>query len=209
MDLKTQKYGEAQKNKILIINEYYMDTKLKEIIWTGNYRNCFSIENSTLCAKKLKPLQMKLWSLISHLFIDINQKEVDIYNSMPKELQQYMPQTYYIKDDLLISERPQDYDWWFSKTLYEYGKLENTLFWEHVQNIKNLILDNEFYLLDTLQWRNLLVRKISEDIYIPVIIDCKRLWWKSYPFQINLLFKNEKKKKINRIFQRLQNDFKI
>jgi hypothetical protein len=29
---------------------------------------------------------------------------------MPKELQQYMPQIYYIEDDLLISERPQDYD---------------------------------------------------------------------------------------------------
>lgn len=131
-----------------------MNTKLKEIIWTGNYRNCFSIEN-----------------------------------------------------DLLISERPQDYDWWFSKTLYEYGKLENTIFWDHIENIKSLILNNEFYLLDTLQWRNLLVKKISETIYIPIIIACKRLWWKSYPLQINLIFKKEKDKKINRIFQRLRDNF--
>lgn len=179
----------------------------KEIgMW--NHRICYEIVDSDLCAKKIKPLTFHIRSLIAHIFRDINQEELKIFNSLPDDLKTYFPDYYEKKNDMLISQRPKDFDGSFSKTLIEYGPIENVYFWESIDIIISLMTKHKLRFFDAFhQGNNIVVQKISEDKYKPIIIDCKRVWWAAYPLQVNLLFNSEKQKKFNRRIVQFKQSF--
>jgi len=157
----------------------------------------------------MKPLEFNIRSLIVHILRDINQEELEIWQNLPENLKEYFPKKYEKRGKLLISERPKDFDGTFSKTLIEYGSINNINFWESIDFIVHQMVDHKLRFFDIFHiGNNILVQRISEDVYKPIIIDCKRIGWSSYPLQINLLLDSEKKKKFYRRFNRFKRKFK-
>lgn len=81
--------------------------QLSQIIEIGRYRECYAIADTDLCCKKLKPLQIKVRSIITHYFRDINQEEVEVYNTIPNELKSFFPKVTYRNGKMLVSQRPK------------------------------------------------------------------------------------------------------
>jgi len=183
---------------------------LGEQIGAGKYRECYAIPDTNLCAKKLKPLQARIWSILSHTLRDINQAELDRWRNIPEELKLFFPNIYKKSGKLLISERPKDYNGSYSKTLLEYKSIQNNNFWVLVDFLADTMVKHKLWLFDIFDFGdNILVQKKSENEYVPIIIDCKRFGWKSYPLQLNLLFYSEKKKKFYRKLERFKEKFKM
>jgi hypothetical protein len=60
----------------------------------------------------------------------------------------------------------------------------------------NIMASNKLWFFDIFHFgNNILVQRISENKFKPIIIDYKRLGWLSYPLQINLIL-NRKEKEI-------------
>lgn len=183
--------------------------QLSEPIGEGRYRECYGIDGSNLCAKRLKPLKLNIKSLVAHILRDINQEELDIFLNLPEDLKPYFPSKYQKKNELLITERPKDFDDSFSKPLIEYGGIDNLSFWKSVDSIANLMVRHKLWLFDVFHMgNNIVVQRISENTYKPIIIDCKRFGWSSYPLQVNLLLDSEKEKKFHRRLDKFKQIFK-
>lgn len=183
--------------------------QLKELIWTWRYRECYAVEWWDLCVKKIKPITINIRSLVCNLLRDINQEEINAYNNIPEELKSYFPVRFYKKWDILVSERPKDYDGSFSKTLQECSHISNENFWSDIDKISDMMLEKKLYFFDIFHhWNNILVQRISKDNFKPIIIDCKRCWWLSYPLQLNLILDSEKEKKFKRRLERFKKNFK-
>jgi len=179
-------------------------------IWTWRYRECYAVEWSDLCIKKVKPLSANIRSIIANLLRDINQEEIDVFNSIPPELKDFFPTKFYKDWAIIISERPRDFDGNFSRTLNEYSGISNSDFWTSVDMISETLLSNKLYFFDIFHnWNNIVVQKVSKYSHKPIIIDCKRHGWSSYPLQINLLLDSEKEKKFKRRLERFKLKYKI
>lgn len=176
--------------------------ELAHKIGSGRYRECYAIPGTHLCLKKTKDIEWNVRSLVTHILGNPNKKELAVYDMLPLELREFFPKMYG-HDDFLISERIRDFDGAYSKSLHEYGKVSNTAFWSHIKNIADMMLREKIYLFDVFHFgNNIIVQQVSENEYRPVIIDCKRLGWSAYPFQLNLMLDSEKEKKFRRRFER-------
>ena len=181
--------------------------ELADKIGSGRHRECYAIPNSHLCAKKTKDLKFNTRSLVTHLLSNPNQKELKVYDLLPESLREFFPKIHQ-HENLIISERVLDLDGTYSKSLQEYGKVENPAFWSQVDEISDTMVQQKLYLFDVFHFgSNVLVQRISEDVYKPVIIDCKRLGWAAYPFQLHLMFDSEKEKKFRRRLERFKKRF--
>lgn len=191
-------------------------------IWEWRYRECFSTDNPDLCVKKMKDritrklfwiqisIKSELFSLIKFWNDNINIIEYEVIKKLPKELLEYFPRIIYLENWVLYMERPRNYDWTYSITLQEHGPTDNEAFWEHIEKIERICRDNKFRLFDILRmWKNILIQKISETEFKPVIIDCKRTENWSKLTQPNLLLNSERRKKFYRRLARFMKDFRL
>ena len=174
--------------------------ELREKIGEGHYRTCFATDDTSLCAKKMKPtlektllgfievnVSAKLYTLLLLGTKDLNRKELDITQSLPFTLQSYLPSTIFLQEDCLVMERPIDFDGAYSSTLQEYGPVGNEYFRNCVQDIRHICIQNNLRFLDTFhRGNNILVKRISEHAYKPILIDLKRLDPSFYPLQPHL-----------------------
>ena len=141
---------------------------------------------------------------------NLNQYEINIIKNLPKELNPYIPKKISLEKEILIMERIKNYDNNYSKSLQEIGKIDNNFFWDDIYNIKSIFDKNELYFLDIFFCgNNIMVKKESETKFKPIIIDFKKIGRTMYPFQFNLIFKSEQKKKFNRRFNKFIETFKI
>ncbi len=183
--------------------------KTGKLIGSGKYRDCYSIEGTHLCAKKKRPFHFKLKYFRPGFFRDLNKEEFKVYSNMPPKLKEFFPSNYQIEGSLLISERPRDYDGKYSKIIQEHGPVYNVPFWEDIDTIFNLLIEHKIWLFDVFnKGTNIMVQKVSEDVYKPVIIDCKKFGLKSYPLQLHLLFESELRKKLIRRLSYFHRRFK-
>ncbi|TVQ45710.1 MAG: hypothetical protein EA362_08425 [Saprospirales bacterium] len=183
--------------------------KTGELIGSGKYRNCFSIEGSHLCAKKKRPFHFKLKNLRPGFFRDLNKEEFHVYSNLPPKLKEFFPPNYQIVGELLISERPRDYSGEYSKIIQEHGPVENASFWEDIDTIFHLLIEHKIWLFDVFnKGTNIIVQKVSENVFRPVIIDCKKFGLKSYPLQIHLWLESERRKKLIRRLSYFHQRFK-
>lgn len=183
--------------------------QLAELIGIGGYRECYAISDSNLCAKKLKPLQANYKSIVAHFFRDINQEELGVYKTIPDELKPFFPGVTYRNGEMLVAERPKDYDLNYSKSLLEYGKISDKKFWRDVDEIATRLIKNKLWLLDVFHFgNNIIVQRVSKNSYKPIIIDCKRFGYLYFPLQVNLILNSEKEKKLYRRLERFKINFK-
>jgi len=183
--------------------------KIGELIGQGKYRDCYSVEGGHLCGKKMRPFQFRLKYFRPGFFRDLNKEELKVYESLPSELKAFFPANYQIKGDYLLSERPRDFDGKYSQIIIEHGPVHNVHFWNDIETIFHLLMEHEVWLFDVFnKGTNILVQKVSNDIYRPVVIDCKKFGLKSYPFQLNLLLKSECRKKLRRRLGYFKQKFK-
>ncbi len=184
--------------------------KLAEKIFEGHHRECFAISGKNLIVKKLKPGPKILWIKTDWFYRrNVNREEYDLYRSLPDSLMKYFPSFVELKDDMLIMERITDFDGRFSKTVLEYGRVANEFFWKDVETIVEILKDENLWLFDIFHYgNNMVVKKVSEEVFRPVIIDFKRMGWSSYPLQINLLFESECRKKFHRRLKKFIKKFK-
>ena len=183
--------------------------QLSELIGIGRYRECYAIANTDLCLKRLKPIGLDFRLLSAHLLGDINQDEFEIIKGIPAELKFFFPQTVSKNGKMLISKRPKDFNGQYSKPVLEFGKISNPYFWDASDFIVEELIKHKLWLFDVFHLgNNILVQKLSESKYIPVIIDCKRSGYFSYPLQANLIFDAEKEKKLLRRHLRFKEKFK-
>ncbi len=185
--------------------------QLADKIGEGNFRECFAVRNEPgLCVKRLKP-QPGFFRRLSIFVLrrDINREEFDIYNRLPDDLKPYFNPVLEFTGDYLVTSRPVDYDGKHSKPVCEYGKISNVLFWEEISKLLDLFEKHNIWFFDAfLKGRNVFVKKRSKDEWVPIIVDYKRLGWKAYPVQVNLVLDSEKRKKFYRYFRRFETNFR-
>lgn len=191
-------------------------------IWEWRYRECFSTDDPNLCVKKMKKkiirslfwikfsIKSDIFSLFKFWNDNINIVEYEFIQRIPTELFEYLPNTIFLERWLLYMERPRNYDRTYSITLKEHGPTENESFWEHIENIERICRENKFWGFDIMNnWKNILIKKISETEYKPVIIDCKgsEIW--STLTQPNLLLDSERRKIFYRRLSRFMKEFRL
>jgi len=182
---------------------------IEHLIGRGKYRDCFSVKNSHLCAKKKRPFHLRLKNIRPSYFRDLNKEELIVYNSLPSKLKEFFPGAYHIEGPYLLSERPRDYNGEYSRIIMEHGPVHSKEFWEDIETIFGLLMDHKIWLFDIFnRGTNIMVQKLSEDVFRPVIIDCKKFGLRSYPCQVNLWFESERRKKLIRRLGYFKQKFK-
>lgn len=169
-------------------------------IGSWNYRNCFELDDGT-CEKIKKPFSFSVSSMVN-LIINWNAVEYKNYQQIPDRLKKFIPDMDLVGNSL-ICERVVDYDGMKSKTMSEFGSIENDNFWSEIEEIHNIIMEEEIWLLDVFRHKNIVVKRISEDTYSPRLIDIKRIWNLAFIGQLKLLTKRWKKNKINKTYTSL------
>lgn len=165
-------------------------------------RNYDSESKKKIC-KSSPSLKKDLFTILSTRSYNRNEIEYKNYCKMPEKLKQYFPFIWYENWDI-YSDTVLNYDNNISMNLYDYKWYISEDFWTELRQIINIMIKNNYYLYD-LNAKNILIQYSSQEKQIPKLIDCKRLWNKVYPLQINLLLKSQRIKKIYRQYDKLRN----
>lgn len=183
------------------------DVKIGE----GHFRECFAVKGEPgLCIKVVKK-NLSVWQRLQlfALMRQINKEEYLVYHCLPEELKPYFNPVVSVTSERLVVVRPVDYDGTHSRSVSDYGKVNNAHFWQEVNHLISLFEKHNLWFLDAFQFgTNVFVQRVSEGVWKPVIIDFKRQGWRSYPMQFNLLWRSEKRKKFYRKYARFLALFK-
>lgn len=188
-----------------------MEIIIGDKIGEGNFRQCYEIVGTDLCTKRAKKHIMKeifgrtiylnasIYSLLKFGATNLNKIEYKAIKSLPKELIPYLPAKISLTDDDLIMERSKDFDGSYSRIAIDNGLINNDAFWKHVTHIVTVLEENKVFPSDVFRnGNNVIVKRVSEEEWMPVLIDFKRIGYRSDPFQFNLLLKSEQSKKFHR-----------
>jgi len=194
--------------------------KITEIIGEGAYRNCYATQNPDICIKRMKPIvnkryfgfnfsiDMKRYLKIKFGISDLNKVEFSQITKLPQSLKAYIPSEIHLTETELIMGRPKDYNGEYSKSMIEFGKVKNEYFWKCVDEICTVFEEHSLWYQDVFfKGNNILVKKVSRDRFVPIMIDLKELGNNLSPIQINLILKSEKKRKFYRRFDRFKTTF--
>ncbi len=196
----------------LVVGTYLLCMlKFAEKIGEGNFRECFAIEGEPdLCIKRLKPgLGFRQKLQVTFLRRRMNQEELKTYRNLPVELKEYFNPIIDASQDYLVTGRPMDFDGTYSRPVCAYGKVSNEIFWKEVEQVVFLLDKHKIWFFDTFQiGTNILVQRLSETEWKPVIIDYKHLGWRAFPMQLNLLLNSEKRRKFYRCYRRFEKKFR-
>ncbi len=180
--------------------------KLGEKIGEGNFRECFALQDDPgLCYKRLRPdlgffQRFQVLSLRRHM----NQEEQRTYNALPSMIKPYFNPVVDAGKSFLVAARPMDFDGSYSLPLNDYGKVGNSSFWEQSERLVKLLDRHSLWFLDIFGSTNIIVQRLSEQQWKPIIIDYKHLGWKAFPMQLNLVLDSEKRRKFYRSYHRFK-----
>ena len=105
-------------------------------------------------------------------------------------------------------ERPKDYTGDYSVNMIAFGKVRNDYFWSCVDEICAIFDERKLWYQDVFfKGNNILVKKVSKDKFVPIIIDFKNIGKNFDPIQLNLLLRSEQKRKFYRRFNRFKTEF--
>jgi hypothetical protein len=144
---------------------------------------------------------------------NINEADFENYQALPEVVRNtYAPSTRMIQG-VIVQERVMDFDGSPSLSMEEhtrkYGKIDNDFFWRKIDELKELFLSEEKPLLGVFQkGSNIMIKRVSENKLVPVIVDFKRLGARSYPFQPNLALPGEVQKKFMRQFEQFEKNYR-
>lgn len=184
--------------------------KLAEKIGEGNFRECFALQGEPgLCYKRLRH-DLGFFQRLQVHFLRrrMNQEEIHSYNALPPVLKPYFNPIVDAGKSFLVTMRPMDFDGSYSLPLNDYGKVGNSHFWEQSELLADLLDSHGIWFLDIFGSTNVIVQRLDEHLWKPIIIDYKHLGWKAFPMQLNLVLRSERRKKFFRNFHRFQSLFR-
>ncbi len=189
----------------------WSELRFGEKLGEGHFRECYAIEGEPgLCVKRIKPdLGFMQRLQLQVLRRGLNREEYATFQLLPEELKPFFSPVIDFNEEFIITPRPADYNGHYSLALYEYGPVANESFWKDIEKVVKLLDQHNMWFFDAFQLgKNIFVQKTTEQVWKPVIVDYKRLGWKSYPVQLNLLLNSEKKKKFYRRYRRFEDKFR-
>jgi len=196
-----------------------LDITIEENIGEGNFRSTYAIKGKDLCLKKHKKYVTKIIKGYSidfrtPLFIffkfgvtDLNAMEYKAIKKMPVELTPYIPTDIELIDEGLVMGRAKDMDGSYSKMMTKnFDLIHNKAFWKHIDIIVEIFRKHKIFPSDILYiGNNLIVKKVSEEEWIPVIIDFKRM---NMGFDLFSYFEFGNEKTFNRRLARFKKTYK-
>lgn len=190
-----------------------------QIIGSGLYREVVMLGDGT-CEKHEKDTRAKrilgirlahypirVDALLNFGNMSLNKIEWGNYLRIPDDMRPFVPEMSLVEDArggcVLRTECIRDYDGNVSRSAKEHGPIDNAYFWKDVETLMEIMDHEDFYLSDIFnrEGNNVLVRKISPDVWRPVMIDLKRAGRTIFPFRPELLLRCQK---IAKIFERLE-----
>jgi hypothetical protein len=156
---------------------------------------------------------MWLYTRYKYGVSDMIQYELQIAQTMPREVQPYLLQNQALGrtsegESVLCADKVLDWDGAPSQTLNRVGKVSNELFWRHVQEVCDVLERDRLYLLGVFHGGNhILVQKVTEHEWKPVLLDVVKLGKGMYPFQIDLWFGASVRRKFQRQLMRFKDRF--
>ncbi len=205
-----------------------MSLPLTSKIDEGRSRECWETTDPGLIVKKPKAdiakhypslgftvnFSGRVYRLLAYGTTDINRDEANIVDSLPSSIRSFVPETVRLEkqedtsESLLIMSRTMDFDGQPSRTVQETGPIDNERFWQHVDELVQRMLENELYFCDIF-WRgnNILVQRVNETEFRPVLVDVKRRGNSMYPYQLPLRFKTQLKEKFLRRLDSFKREF--
>ncbi|MCR4325385.1 MAG: hypothetical protein NUV59_01085 [Patescibacteria group bacterium] len=144
---------------------------------------------------------------------NINEVDYENYKALPSTVREQFAASTRIIQGVIVQERVMNFDGAPSLSVEEetreHGRIENTSFWEKIDELRRVFLAEERPLLGVFhRGSNILVRKASAEEWLPVIVDFKRLGARSYPLQPNLILRDELRKKFLRQFEAFEKEYK-
>ena len=94
-----------------------------------------------------------------------------------------------------------------SKTLFEYGGIDDEQFWNMVDDLEKLFLDKKIYYL-SIGPHNVCANRQADGRLIPVLVDYKRVGVRTFWHQILLYIPYFIKLKVRRRFRRMREHFR-
>ncbi len=200
-------------------------SKLNEKISEGRYRDVYRYNE--LVVKKPKPHIIKkllfievriptsLYILVNYAIRDLNKYEYQQYQSIiskiPSDLHKCFAKVHKpiinSKTCYSIHQLVIDHGGQISKTLSEYGKVNDEQFWSLIDELEKRFLENRIYYY-SVGPPNICVSRQADERLIPVLIDYKRSGIRTFWHQLPLFFPYFSKLKMRRRFQRLRENFK-
>jgi len=187
----------------------------------GAYRDVYRYNE--FAVKKSKPhvirkilfvrirVPSSLYTLLRFAIWDLNDYEYKQYRSIisktPADLHQCFAKVYEpIKDGKTrysINQLVTDDDGQVSKTLFEYGGINDKQFWNMVDDLEKLFLDKKIYYL-SIGPHNVCVNQQADGRLIPVLVDYKRIGVRTFWHQLLLYIPYFIRLKMRRRFQRMR-----
>jgi hypothetical protein len=194
--------------------------KITEIIGEGLYRQCYATQYRDLCVKRMKPninkqyfgfsfnIDMKRYLKFKFGILDMNKFEFNQITKLPDTLKEYIPSEVKLTEVGLIMGRPKDYTGEYSVNMIEFGKVRNEHFWNCVDEICAVFEESNLWYHDIFfKGNNVLVKKVSKDKFVPIMIDLKEIGKNLSPVQFHLMLKSEQKRKFYRRFDMFKIEF--
>ncbi len=144
-------------------------------------RDWFVLRIGTALKIHIPGIALKVLSFIRYGTLNVNEYERDILASLPKSVMRYVaccPEIAETTDGrtALINTRLKNFDGTFAQTLHSHGPVNNPAFWQHWNHLFLICKKENIALYDVFRNpKNILVHKISETEWVPMIIDVKSL----------------------------------
>lgn len=144
---------------------------------------------------------------------NVNIVDFENYQALPEIVKKEFAPKNRLLNGIIVQERVFDYDGTPSLSVSEYadqfGKISNKNFWNKVEELKEIFLKEKEPLLGVFaDGSNVLVKKLSEEEWVPIIVDFKRLGARAYVFQPHLRLPGEVQKRFLRRFERFERNYK-
>ena len=191
----------------------------------GTYRDVYRY--AEFAVKKSKPhvirkilfvkvrVPSSLYILLRFAIRDLSDYEYKQYRSIisktPADLHKYFAKVHKpIKDGKIsysINQLVIDDDGQTSKTLFEYGEIDDEQFWNMVDDLEKLFLDKKIYYLG-IGPHNVCVSRQADGSLIPVLVDYKRIGIRTFWHQVLICIPYFIRLKMRRRFQRIREQFR-
>jgi len=189
-------------------------------IGEGRYRNVYRVGNVAI--KTLKPSIRKDYYFFNltyeqhwytkHKFGigDFNQFEYDMFTQfiekVPPDFRNrfaHIHSVFQIEGTShSISDLVLDSTGNVSRTLHKYGQVHSDVFWNHIDALQGVFIDEQIPLMD-IRGENIMVQETSAGVF-PVFIDFKRYGARTYPVHFWLSSEKQRIAKMQRKFERLR-----
>ncbi len=180
-----------------------------EKIGSGNLRDCYKVTgHEYLCLKVPKKLGFLKGLQASLLHRNKNIEEHHTYLNLPEDIKKFFNPIFEADKFYLLTGIPVNHDGSRCKSVKQHQSVGSDCFWKDVEQLYVFLDKNSLWFFDVFNGNNMFVRKESELVWSPVIVDFKRMGWGSFPWQFNLVFRSEKKKKLKRRYHKFIKKYK-